>query len=64
VRAITEYGTPLKKCNNPECNRLTTADYCCGPCSLADTKRYEIHECGPLGHSLMCNERHSQRSAK
>lgn len=52
---------PLTKCDNPECNRLTTADYCCGSCNLAHKGHYEIHESGILGHSEECNERYMER---
>lgn len=51
----------MKKCNNPECNRQTTADYCCAPCRQAHNDHYEIHENGILGHSEGCDERHKER---
>jgi hypothetical protein len=52
---------PLKKCDNPECNRRTTAMYCCGSCNQAHQNHYEIHESGVLGHSEGCDERHRER---
>jgi hypothetical protein len=51
----------LKKCDTPDCDRLTTADHCCGSCGLAHGGGYEVHESGPLGHSDLCNERQEKR---
>lgn len=51
----------LKKCDNPECPRLTSAAYCCGSCNAAHDGRYEIHESGPLAHTTTCDERHEAR---
>ena len=52
---------PLKPCDNPLCDRKTTAMYCCAPCDRAHAGRYEIHDDGPLGHSDVCTERHIER---
>lgn len=51
----------LTKCGNRNCDRLTTADYCCEACRIADEGRYEIHETGPLAHSEPCDKRNEQR---
>ena len=51
----------LKKCENPECPRLTSAYYCCNGCGLAHEGKYEIHESGMLGHSETCNQRNEER---
>lgn len=51
----------LKKCENPECRRLTSALYCCPACDSAHHGKYEIHESGILGHSETCNERYEKR---
>lgn len=61
-----DYSTPngyirLKKCENPLCDRLTTAVYCCHQCDLAHERKYEIHENGPLAHSETCNTRADER---
>lgn len=48
-------------CENPLCDRQTTAMYCCHGCDQAHAGRYEIHEDGLLGHSAGCNERHAER---
>ena len=52
---------PYKKCDNPLCDRQTTAMYCCGACATAHEDGFEIHEDGPLGHSTSCNDRHAER---
>lgn len=51
----------LNPCTKPDCDRLTTATYCCGPCSAADEEGYEIHPDGPLGHTASCNQRYRER---
>jgi len=49
----------LKPCDNPACDRLTTAMYCCRGCDLAHLGKYD-----PDGyHSDGCDERHADRSA-
>lgn len=53
----------LKLCDNKLCMRLTTCMYCCGQCDYADQQKFEIHEDGPLGHSISCNERHERRTS-
>ena len=52
----------LKKCTKPDCDRLSTALYCCGPCRIADAGKYEIHASGSLAHTDRCNERHAERT--
>lgn len=54
----------LHKCANLECERLTTADYCCAPCRMAAEGGYEIHPDGPLGHSEGCDKRHMVRFSR
>jgi hypothetical protein len=48
----------LDTCVNPLCDRLAPVgqQYCCPPCNLAHDGRFEIHETGPLGHSVGCNQ--------
>lgn len=53
----------LVKCWKPDCMRKISHSvrYCCSPCALADEQKYEIHEDGPLGHSVYCNARRTER---
>jgi hypothetical protein len=53
----------LKKCTNSLCDRAVKSwtAYCCEPCAQAQEGRYEIHEDGPLGHTLSCQARHAER---
>jgi hypothetical protein len=57
----------FKKCDKPDCKRLVhegTA-YCCGPCSFADSKKFEIGEPGTFfAHSPGCDERAIARKNK
>jgi hypothetical protein len=50
------YG--FKKCDGRRCFRLTTpgSAFCCGNCSLADARNFEIHE-----HTDSCDARARQR---
>lgn len=61
---LDRFGRPLGKCSNPLCDRKIPQGilYCCAACGLADERKYEIHEDGPLGHSNSCNERHKERT--
>lgn len=61
------YGNErLKKCEKPDCLRLTTALYCCGACDYADQKKFELEDGKepPLGHSAFCDRRFKDRSTK
>lgn len=53
----------LKKCEKPDCFRLTSALYCCPSCDYADQKKFELEDDKepPLGHWPTCNERHAER---
>jgi hypothetical protein len=55
--------TQFNKCTKPDCFRKVKPGivYCCHPCALADEKKYEIHDDGPLGHTPSCNERAVER---
>lgn len=55
----------LKKCDGELCQRAvkTSVAYCCDPCFLASQRHYEIHETGPLAHTLPCDQRHAERGA-
>lgn len=59
------FGRSCKKCDNPLCDRWTSAgaSFCCHGCNLAFAGKYEIHEDGPLGHSVECNTRHQERQS-
>lgn len=56
-------GQEFKKCINSLCFRKVKHGvmYCCMACNMADDRRYEIHESGPLGHSPDCNQRDVER---
>ena len=59
----TPDGRVLHHCDNPVCNRWTSAFYCCHMCGVAREGKYEIHEDGLLGHSECCNDRFAERGA-
>ena len=47
---------PLHDCQNPACDRLTTAVFCCGPCDLAYQHRHEVDR-----HTPSCDDRFAVR---
>ena len=53
-------------CANPACERLvpTSVSYCCPGCWQAHTGGYQIHDAGPLGHSIRCQERHAAQAGE
>jgi hypothetical protein len=61
---LSHWDYQLKRCDNPACDRLTTAMYCCSPCDYARQHGYEIHTEGVLAHSPGCDERHADRAAR
>ena len=70
LRDLNEYRyyghERLKKCEKPDCLRLTTAIYCCGACNYADDMKFELEDNKPppLGHSEFCNTRYIERTEK
>ena len=54
----------LKRCGNPDCERLTAGkdECCCGHCAHAMKNGYLVqwHE----GHTQRCDERHEHRAGK
>lgn len=60
---MTDPPETLRPCQNHLCERAVggSAPHCCGPCSSADERHYEIHEAGPLGHTEPCSERWAER---
>lgn len=58
----------LKKCEKPDCFRLTSALYCCPSCDYAngnnanqDKFELEDGQPPPLGHYDSCNARYEER---
>jgi hypothetical protein len=52
-----------KKCTNTLCLRQIreSVKYCCYACELAHQGSYEIHETGPLSHSVACDDQADRR---
>jgi hypothetical protein len=48
----------VSSCLHPQCDRQSTAAYCCMSCRLAAERGYAIDETTPLAHSESCDDRY------